>query len=383
MKLLLITNDTELKNAFAGDNHFSAVNVETNLPKHPAEDVVIISDRIHDHNEFIAEIGENPSYKRSKMFFMLSNRQDADRITNLLEAKSVAVIPPKMSVRQIVHFVTKYLFPNSLDPIIEPVAVFVGSSARVGTTMTVQACAEEISENSEYRVALLSLNDRPSTSFLKVKAAEEIGIDQIRIKLMNGILTPTELTEAMVKKNNLFILPGPQSIFNLRYYLPEHVDFLIQLARSMFDIILIDAGSNYQSALAFASVRTARTRFMIATQEPSAKEQFDRIRDQVLKPLQITPDDFYLVANKYIKSSPVFSGKQMAEMYEMHLAAAIPDMQYQGLQAEIDRTSLRAYGYIPYNQQIKSLAKLICNQLGKSLEIKEEKRGLFRWRNTP
>lgn len=367
MKLTLLSNDIDLQQSLDNTGYFKEVSTVESLNDQYNSDVLVISDLIVDHNELSLFYGEQTKEKKKNQitFYMMSNyfnEQINQNIISICESKNIIVIPPKLTLQQIVDRIIKVLFPE-IGGKNQNIAVFFGADSKVGTTMIAQMVAEMLARNTDLKVALLFLNDRPSTAFLKSKEDENIGLDEIKIKLFNKILTSDELLSTCVRHKELFVLQGPRYVLDVRHYHPEHVENLIQLARKEFDVIIIDAGSDIRLGMAVGALRSTNIRYLVTTQQEEAKNTFELTESQVLKALQMSSSDFLLVVNKYLKSESIYTGKQLADLYKMSLATTLPNMEYGGWQAEFDKKSLIHYENEEMNFGVDQLCKLIAAQM--------------------
>lgn len=363
MRIALISNDAELHKEIVKNDHFDVVITE-NLKGVGAFDVVIISDRIINYNELSIQFNtDTKEHQNRHLFYMLSNKysyQAIDNIKSISKTINITIIPPKLSVSQIVNRVVEIVFPNISEKG-KNIITFFGADSKVGTTMITQSTAEMLTKNTNAKIGLFFLNGNPSNHYLKQR--EKMGLDDIKIKLFNNILTSDELISACVTEDKaLYVLSGVESMLDIRHYHPEHIDSLLKLASEKFNLILIDAGSNLDSGLAIASLNSTSNRYLVTTQQEVARRSYERSERQILNLLDINSNDFMLIVNKYIKSNGILNATKIADIYNMPLATFIPNLDTLGWQAEFDHKSLLDYGQEQYIKQIDQLAKVIASQ---------------------
>lgn len=366
MKLSLVSADVDLQKALNDTGYFTEVVIAQTLEDTRDSQVVVISDHEVHHNELsLFYSGRQEKKKNQVVFFMisnLSNDQALQNITAICESKNIVTIPPMLTMNQIVDRIIKKLFPE-IGGRNQNIAVFFGADSKVGTTMTAQVCAEMLAKNTDLKIALLHLNENPGTHYFKIREEENVGIDDIKIRLFNNILTADELFHTCIQQKGLFVLQGPKSLLDIRHYHPEHLENLIQLAREVFDVIIIDAGFNIRTGMAVGALRSSNIRYLVTTQQETARKEFERMESQIFKALQMETSDFLLIANKYVNTSSIYTGKQLADLYKMSLAGTIPHMEFSGWQAEIDQKSLIHYENEGFNAQVEQLCKLIAAQM--------------------
>jgi len=368
MKILLMNNDIELQKLLEKTNLFK-VSIITDLQENKeidSSDLIVIADSELTLNELIIAIDTDKKklLKNKQLFYILTNNYSSQAISNIvtiLESRNINIIPPKLATSQIVTKIVQKVFPdvhNSSSSII----TFFGADSKVGTTMIAQSTAELLAKNTGLKVGLLFLNNNPSNYYIRKK--DKLGIDGIKNKLFNNILTSTELVDSCLQPvQNLFILSGVESLLDARQYQPEYVDRLIKLAAEKLSIIIIDAGSNVDSGIAIAALNATNYRYLVTTQQEIVRKNFERIDRQVLKQLHIDSCSFMLVLNKYINSNNIYSAVQLAELYKMTLAVHIPNLDLLGWQAEFDQKSLLEYEQSDYNKQLDILSRLIASQM--------------------
>ncbi len=364
MKLSLMSNDSELQNAIERTGYFQ-LSIINHLQDVESSQVIVISDQEMSYNElYLALDSKDSLIKEQLIFYLLTDFYNDHMINNLISLssmKNITIIPPKLTTSQIVERVMEKTFPDRNETR-RNIITFFGADNKVGTTMVAHSTAEMLSKNIKGNIALLLLSGKPSTCYIKRK--EKIGLDDIKIKLMNNILTAEELIESCEKEDNhLYILPGVEDLLDIRHYHPEHIDRLIQLAAERFQVVIIDAGSNIDSGLSIAAINATKNKYLVVTQQETTRKNYERIDGQVFRRLQINASDFMLIVNKYLKSNHIYSAKQIADLYNMTLAAYIPHLEFLGWQAEFDHKTLLHYDNEPYNQTIEQLSQLIASQV--------------------
>ncbi len=375
MNLLLISNDNDLYRFFKNSEYFN-VKRETNLIKVEEYEVIIISDNEINHNELfcIFEVNEIEKYSGKHIFYILSDKYDSQSVRNIYsicKMRNIIIIPSKLSIKQINNKVLEHVTPSEYKEN-RNVITFFGADSKVGTTMIAQSVAELLAKKTDIKIGLFFLNNNPSTNYTKNNDISSL--DNIKIKLFNNILKSEELMDICIKEeNDLYILPGIDYYPDFRQYHPEHIERLIELAAEKFNILIIDAGSNIDSGLAIASLKLAKIKYLVVTQQEAVRKNFERIEAQTFNQLNIDAKQFMLVINKYIKSNYIYNTRQMAGIYKMMLAASIPHLEFLGWQAEIERRTLIHYESESFNRQIDSLSRLIATQMHSSYkEIKKE-----------
>ena len=322
------------------------------------------------YSDLLNSINEG-KLKSLKVFYLLSYTQNESQINSVrfvLKAKNICVIPPRLTEQQILDRVCQEL---SIDKSAKNnVITFFGADSKVGTTITSQAVAECLAENTVMKVGFFSLSGQPSLEY--VKEAEGFGMDVIKTKVFNFVLSGEELKSAMVQKGNLYILPSVKTLTDLRYYKPKHVEYLINLATSIFDIIIIDAGYCPNSGLYIGALNATNMRYLVTTQQEACRAKFDLTREQLFKIQEIDTESMMLILNRYSEDIDLPSSYELADdVYKMVHAASLPNVAG-AWKAERDRRTLR--GLDPYyGEKLDEVVKVIAAQL--SIEYKHQTAG--------
>ena len=380
----LICNDIKLFNTFAESELFGKVTIGAQIEDTNKEpfDCVVISDRILRFNELV-EVIEQGRLKANKIFYLTSNTYNSTQLNNLkirLQSMGVFCFPPKLTLHQILE---KFCQEVNIDTKSNKnVVAFFGADSKVGCTITALAVAESLAEHTSCSVGFLNLQGHISFNYLS-ESIDGFGMDSIKSKIFSSVLSMQELRSSMIERGNLFILPGVQTITDLRYYQPKHVEFLVNLASELFDIVIVDAGSNPNSGFYIGALNCTSNRYMIATQQESCYKAFDQVNEQILKTLSIDTETFILVINRYSGILDNAHTYKLAQAnFGMTNAVVLPNVNGVFWQTEIDHKTIRNYNDTEYNNRLTELNRIIAGQL--SVEYKDnlskrKEKGLFSW----
>ncbi|MEK3911131.1 hypothetical protein [Paenibacillus sp. FSL H7-0331] len=366
MKVKLVSNNVDLLEPLRGLGYFEEVTLSDILEEALEADILIISSILIGHNMLSDMYGRYAQQLKSKkLFYMLTdNEGDSpnDLIAHICEARDITVIPPKMTINQIIEHLTHTLFPD-MGRKNSKVVAFFGAAGDVGTSMVSQSVAEILAQNTEYKIGLYILNDSMGPYYVKLREDEDISIDEIKAELWSNVLSPEKLLQTCVQRNNLYILQAPRYLPDMRHFHPEHVEQLLELGSNVFDIIIIDAGASYNLGLTIGVLRSATHKYLVTTQQEKPRLKFEQVQSQIFKSLQLKTTDFMIIINKFLKDTSMYDGKQMADLYKMTLAATPPHLEFMGWQAEVDRKTLLHFNSIDFIEQIELTARLIAKQL--------------------
>lgn len=364
MKVLLISMDDNLKDKLDITGHFNEVQLNQNIDLDNQNiKVLIVSDKIINPNQLQLLHYEKQLKQIPHIFYMLSNDYDRQEMNNIivaLKSKNIIIIPPRLTIYQIVERIVQAIHPQIDQK--SKVITFLGADSKVGTTMVAQGVAEMLAKYSDKKVGLLFLNDSPNDQYNPQK--QNVGIDIIKAKILNTILTPPELLEACISFSNVYILPGVNYMLDFRHYHPKHIEHLIKVANELFDVVIIDVGSKIDNGLSIAALNSTSFKYLVTTQQENARKQFIRTNLQYFEYLGLNIKDFMLVINKYIEGSELYDARELVEVYNMVLAGYIPCLSvHSSWKAELENKHLLHLNDEKYNNQVSKLSKIIATQL--------------------
>ncbi len=381
----LITNDIELYNVFLNYKMFDKVTIASAVYREAEYDNLIVSDRLCGINELLQHI-EN-GMKANKIVYLLSSNKSSqsgyNTLAALLKAHNISVLPPKLTDSQILSRFCEIINLKELK--INNVVALFGADSKVGTTLTAMSLAENLAERSEGTIAFLNMSGHISHSYLDNDKGK--GLDSIRTKIHNKILQQDELSQAMLQigeLKNLYILPPCKTLIDFKYYTTDHIEYIINMASSIFDIVIVDAGWYPHNALYFGALNSTPNRYMVTTQQQSSLANHLIIRHQALDEYGITarkpegeikekaPESILLIANRF---SEQLSTNILKE-YDMVQAVNLPNVPM--AVSRVDEGSRSLIGLNKYyDRQMDKLADLVSIQT--EYELHPKKNSLKFW----
>lgn len=370
MKICFISNDTELISKFKKIECFEDFKISSELSDDLDVDVLIISDRLVDINLLLESLEKN-LLNINFIFYMVSNENFNNTLNNVLEANKIIMIPPKKTILQIVEIVCTHTLKeiDSHNNII----VFFGADEKVGTTQIAQSVAERLAQKTSLKIFLGFLNGKPSLDYIENDT--NFSLDTLKIKIINQILDRNELLDVCIKKDNLYILKGVNSILDKRHYHPEHIEYLLKLISKEFDVVIIDAGSDIELGMTIGALNTTQYRYLVTTQQEIAFNNYKRIKSQVLNRFDIK--DYMIIVNKFIESERLNTQYHIAKLYEGTLASSVPYLSW-SWQSEQERKSLLHFNDQEFINSIDKIITLISTQINFDYQIqKKEDKGFL------
>ena len=180
------------------------------------------------------------------------------------------------------------------------VVVFHGIEHKSGCTMTAQSVAELIArEKKEINVLFAALNGRKSTEYMREKVAT---IDDYKIQLKCGIGIDKNTLSQNRKTDNLYVIAGIDKEEEVRYFMPDMVQTLVDSLNNKFDLLIIDSGSDIDNGLAFGALKMQSLKYLIIEQRESCIRRHEKMRE-IYENLGISFDKYVL--NKYVENDPL------------------------------------------------------------------------------
>ena len=382
----LITNDIDLFNTFSSYTLFDEVNIASGIDEKTEYGNLVVSDRLYGINQLIEIV--NNGLKANKIVYLLSSNMSSqsgyNSLAALLKSHNISVLPPKLTDTQILIKFCDLI--NLQERKINNVAVLFGADSKVGTTITALAMAESLADQSEGNVAVLNLSGH--VSFPYVDFDESKGLDSIRSKVFNKILTQDELKEAMVQSRdlkNLYILPPGRTLIDFKYYGTDHIEYVINMAAAMFDVVIVDAGWYPHNNLYFGALNATPNRYLVTTQEDASANAHFIIRQQVLDEYGITvkrnevntkvdyPENIMLIVNKF---NGEVSTTNFVKSYDMIFAGALPLVPISTYELQSRKKTLRGSNK-HYDKQLDKLSSLVALLMEYKLTKKKKAKGFF------
>ncbi|MCL6446162.1 MAG: hypothetical protein K6T83_22410 [Alicyclobacillus sp.] len=177
-----------------------------------------------------------------------------------------------------------------------PILAFWGVYPRLGTTTIVLAVAHVLAAGHGKNVGVFGLNAYNSGTWMLPERNHHL--DDVVSYLVHNKLDRDTLLSAMESVYRVKYLPGLRNQTQALTLQPEHVDSLIAVASSVFDVLVLDLGSVLNTAMALQGMRIATHRYVVANDLASTQRQFFDHFDYVLKPLGISEEELLLIGSQ-------------------------------------------------------------------------------------
>ncbi|MDD3350183.1 MAG: hypothetical protein PHC40_04920, partial [Eubacteriales bacterium] len=237
------------------------------------------------------------------------------------------------------------------------------ADAKVGVTMLCQSLAETMASHfPKRRIMLLHFGGNCGIDY--TESGDALSLDDLKSALLSNVLQSSEILSACAKKqDNLYQLPGISVLSSRREYEPEHIHRFLSLCQA--DLILIDAGANYELGLTIGALRYADSRYLIATQQAVVFDRYAGAAKQILVPLGVQFAG--LILNQHI-ANPMLDGADLwQKRYGLPVVSTVEFSDY-GWQAEKEKESLLHFRDTRYTKSMEKLMEHIAEAAGWEVE---------------
>lgn len=296
MRINVLADDELLKIKLKESGLFEEVNSIQSLEKCPYG-YLLLSDRYLPYQELATFTLRG----FEKVFYMLTNSYEPNLEKNvkaICDSREIILIPPKLVREQIISLIDKTIHPSQDRS--SNVFAFYSVLSNVGTTSTCLSVGMTLKEHTHAKVGVLLLNAwDDGTDQIDYKGTY---LDEIKPKLTGQLFqNNNEFLSAfhMIERDALYILGGNRNTRMERLYTEEEISYLINKAKEVFDIVLIDCGSHFDNAIMVQSLMESDFRFLVINQQPKAIKKFNYVFNDILYPIGYKVSDFLMIINQY------------------------------------------------------------------------------------
>ncbi|UUZ90416.1 hypothetical protein LJK87_31470 [Paenibacillus sp. P25] len=288
-------------------------------------DAVAASERLMG---FEAVLALRDRCKEKPFFFLAGNKpssQELNRLRGLCAAHDIHCILPYRTVEQICEEIARCMSSATMPQ--SKVIAMIGALPRLGLTTSLLHTAVRLSERTGIRVGVLGLNGwNPGDSSITYEGKY---LDELWGALQGRQLTEEELPGKMQPLGaKAMYLAGDRDLKKLYYYSAEGAAWLIERAQRCFDLVLIDAGSYPDHALAAQSLLVSDLVLVHLNQSLQAREQWRRMREQILDPvLGFEASKALVVWNRMRPQAGLENEKRLAQQVGIPTLGRLPETE--------------------------------------------------------
>lgn len=381
MNVIVISQHSVYKDLFARNEEVTTVLFWNDIKKATIDVNVILIDgetfdinQLHQIRELYPDI---PVFYKP---FPLNTDIITRNLTRLCAAHKVKMIHELATEEQAVEEILSHV-TNNQDYLSKRIIPLFGTHSGAGVSTTVLNLARSLSQKVEEKVVVLSLNSWDPADYFYHYDGQYL--NDLKVDLKTNNLTPSRLAEAVTHYKSFYHLAGNRDIKMQRFYQPSEIEHLIKVAQQLFDVILIDAGTHFDTAPTVQSYLSSNLRFLVTNQEEKGyRGYFPYVFQQLIEPSGGKADDFLLVVNKFQPTNTLINEKALEEELGMTRVATLPHMGELGSMASYQKKLLYDLHDSLYTKNIDLLSNLVmseCKLNEKKIvdEEKREKKGLF------
>lgn len=248
-----------------------------------------------------------------------------------------------------------------------------GTHPQVGVTQTVWTLAKTMTEYNR-RVAVVGLNPYNPGEISTQDTVQSL--DQVYPLLENQLVSDADqIKKFMNRIEGFHYLVGNRDYYRALSYKKEPIEYLINLLKDHFDIVLLDMGAFYDSFLAVAGLTLADTHILVASQEVVAIKEYKRWKEQFIDAFGITPKSRYLIVNKY-GSKATITPRQLEQDLGFPWLGHLPYFPIAN-DVEINEGLLANALDKPYLKASTSLVKALLNEVNDFKVERKRKSSVF------
>ncbi|MEK3822343.1 ParA family protein [Cytobacillus sp. FSL W8-0315] len=381
MNLLVISKNSIYKELFEKSEEITSVLIMDEATKANVEISAILLDGESFDLDSLQQVRD--LYPESLVFYKprgVNSDIIMRNITRLCAAYKVKVLSEYSTVDQVVDEIINQI-TNKDDYLSKRLVSFFGTHSGAGVSTTTLNLARSLSNKIEEKVLVLSLNSwDPSDYFYHYNGHY---LNDLKVDLKTQNLTPARLSEAVSHQNGFYHLAGNRDIKMQRFYQPNEIEHLIKVAQQLFDVILIDAGTHFDTAPTVQSYLSSNLRFLVTNQEEKGyRGYFPYVFQQLIEPTGGKSDDFMLIINRFQPANTLINEKALEEELGMTKVATLPDMGDLGAMAAYQKRLLYDVSDSYYTKNLDLLSNLIiseCRLTEKEqlMEERNEKKGFL------
>jgi Flp pilus assembly CpaE family ATPase len=288
---------------------FGSVEELCESSKEQGYEYIIVSDRMTDY-ERLADTLETlrERQRKARLLVLLSNRHHAainEQYLKLCLSHDCAWVPPGRSINAICAEVRRHIGcdDETAHGPQRKIVLFLGSTPNVGTTTLAFGTAWQLAATTEHKVGYLCLNLKSSKLHRYLgRDARVSSLDVLRAELKSNTLPKERLLqycERMKDNPNLYVLYGNMLREQAEFFTADEIEHLLSMARSAFDVCIVDVNAYWDNAATLCGVIQADTRLMVTTGDITHfQEDVNRWLGTLGNVFGISPSSFDLILNQ-------------------------------------------------------------------------------------
>jgi MinD-like ATPase involved in chromosome partitioning or flagellar assembly len=276
---------------------------------------LILSDRfgsIESYQNWFIKIRQNHSEVKVILLMSNSHRHSLHKqLLHLCETHQIDYILPgkgRTSIVEQIHRIIEGSEWKSKSKSSGKIVCFAGTTPNIGTTMIALGTATMLAQETTSQIGYLCVNLKSSKVHRYLgKDEHQTSLDDLRTELKARSLSRERLLSACEKIEGLpklHVLFGNIHREQADYYTVEEIEYLLMIARSAFDVCVVDVNAYWDNAGTVCAMIEANARIIVTTPELSHfQEDLNKWVTKVGSALGILTQHTDLVVNQLEKKS--------------------------------------------------------------------------------
>jgi MinD-like ATPase involved in chromosome partitioning or flagellar assembly len=211
-----------------------------------------------------------------KLIVMLSNYHEAainEKYVKMCKMKQVDYVLPGHGVATITDYIRSWVDhtgqENNLSAADGKIISFVGSTPNIGTTLVSFGTAFCMAQLTNAKVGYLCLNLKSSKLHKYLGRDDRVfTLDALRAELKAQSLSKERLLqvcESVREVPGLYVLYGNMLREQAEFFTPAEIEHILRVARSAFDICVVEVNAYWDNAATICGIVEANTRIAVTT----------------------------------------------------------------------------------------------------------------------
>jgi Flp pilus assembly CpaE family ATPase len=251
-------------------------------------------------------------------------------------------------------------------------AVFIGSTPNIGTTLTALGTAVGLSERSDDPVGFLCLNLKSSKlhRYLGLEKCPH-GLDQIRAEMRSASLTPAVLASCfspLKAASRVHVMYGTVQREQAEFYQPEDIRHLLETVRTTYSLCVVDVNAYWDNAATITGLMEADSRVLVTTPDLGHFQEDVARGVKAVAPLfNLDTGSFLLAVNQHTaRGTGGIKASDIAKETGMPLTSVIP--WDPALRESMNQGGLAEY--VSRNKAFVQALEPLCGQLARRFSLK-------------
>ena len=223
---------------------------------------------------------------------------------------------------------------------------FFSGSASSGSTMLAVSTSKLLADMGK---RVLHIFTGISSLYSYVEKNNAGSLDDIKSSLVGRSLTEEEIKATAKTVDGIELISSNKSFLMANTFPVDSFEQILNSSRC-FDYVVVDAGSDFRTALTISALCYCNKRIVSITQETNSISNFKELDNDILSSF----GDFELVINKYLRDKSLYSKDDIAYLLKKDISCVIPYSQF-GSYAQIERKTL--IGEKRYRRAVECLIK--------------------------